>query len=335
MKLKKHTDGRTNSDTAVTARHREGTPVSVDENRDLGFGSVVASESRQRLVNRDGTFNVMRSGLSFWTSLSLYHILLNASWRRFLALVALVFVLTNVFFAIAYLACGTSALEGSDAGIYGNMFLRAFFFSAQTFSTIGYGNITPRGIAANIVVTCESFVGILYVALATGLIFARFSRPTARIIFSRKAVVGPYRGITAFMFRVTNARKSSMSDLEASLVFARFENVSGRLLRQFYPLKLERDKVVFFPLSWTIVHPITEESPLYGIDNEAFTKSEGEILAVLKGIDETSSQTVHTRSSYKADEIVWNARFGDIYDRSADTGLLTVDIRKLHDIEPI
>jgi len=332
MKLKKHTDART---TAVKAIDGSGPPVSMDENRDLGFGSVVASESRQRLVNRDGTFNVMRSGLSFWTSLSLYHILLNASWRRFLALVALVFVLTNVFFAIAYLACGTSALEGSDAGIYGNMFLRAFFFSAQTFSTIGYGNITPRGVGANIVVTCESFVGILYVALATGLIFARFSRPTARIIFSRKAVVGPYRGITAFMFRVTNARKSSMSDLEASLVFARFENVSGRLLRQFYPLKLERDKVVFFPLSWTIVHPITEESPLYGIDNEAFAKSEGEILAVLKGIDETSSQTVHTRSSYKANEIVWNARFGDIYDRSADTGLLTVDIRKLHDIEPI
>lgn len=306
-----------------------------DENRDLGFGSVVASESKQRLLNRDGTFNVLRSGLGFWTSLSPYHTLLNASWGWFLAFTGVVHLLVNLTFASAYLLCGRGALDGPEDMVFGNAFLRAFFFSVETFSTIGYGNITPRGVPANFVVMVESFVGVLFVALATGLIFARFSRPTAKIIFSRNAVVAPYRGITAFMFRLTNARNNSIMELQATVLLARFENVNGRILRQFYPLSLEREKVSLFPLSWTVVHAITEESPLQGLRREELIESNAEVLVLLKGIDETFSQQVHARSSYKADEIVWNAKFGDIYDRTTDTGLLTVDIRKLNDIEPL
>jgi inward rectifier potassium channel len=327
MNFKKHSTDKQRIASTGTVRS--------DNNRDLGFGSVVASESKQRLLNRDGTFNVVRSGLSFWTSLSVYQVLLTISWRRFLALVALVYALVNLTFASIYQLCGPGALEGPDITLHGNDFLRAFFFSVQTFSTIGYGNVTPKGVPANFVVTGESFVGMLFVALATGLIFARFSRPSVKIIYSNKAVVAPFGDRTALMFRISNARKNLIMNLEAIVMLAKFEDVNGRLLRQFYALKLERKSVAFFPLSWTIVHPIDDESPLNGLTHEDFSSSDAEILIVLRGTDETFSQQVHSRSSYKPDEIVWNARFGDIYDRKADTGLLTVDIRKISNIEPV
>lgn len=304
-----------------------------EENRDLGFGAVVASESRQRLLNRDGSFNVERTGLSFWSSFSLYHALLNMSWTKFLSVLTLFYVLTNALFAFAYMLCGRGALAHSTGEAAEGGFLEAFFFSVETFSTIGYGNLSPVGVAANTVVTVEALIGLLGVALATGLIFARFSRPTAKIIFSRNAVIGPYRDRSAFMFRVTNARRSQLIELQATVLFARFEVIDSKRLRRFYPLNLERQRVVFFPLSWTIVHPIDEESPLYSLKHDDLLQTEAEFLVLFSGIDETFSQGVHARSSYKAEEVVWNARFSDIYNRSASNQLLTVDIRRLHNIE--
>jgi inward rectifier potassium channel len=309
--------------------------ASVDEHRDLGFGSVVTSESRQRLLNRDGSFNVDRTGLSFWSSFSLYHSLLNMSWLKFLSVLTIFYILTNALFAFAYILCGRGSLVRSAGEVSGAGFMDAFFFSVQTFSTIGYGNLSPVGFAANMVVTLEALVGLLGVALATGLIFARFSRPTAKVIFSRNAVIAPYRETSAFMFRITNGRRSQLIELQSTVLFARFEEVDGQRVRRFYPLKLERNRVVFFPLSWTIVHPIDEESPLNGLAHEDLVRSEAEFLVLFTGIDETFSQRVHARSSYQADEVVWNARFRDIYNRSASSHLLTVDIRRLHDIERV
>lgn len=306
-----------------------------DENRDLGFGAVVASESRQRLLNRDGSFNVERTGLSFWSSFSLYHSLLNLSWSGFLFVLTAFYILVNALFAFAYMLCGRGALVRSAGAVVENEFLEAFFFSVETFSTIGYGNLSPVGIAANIIVTVESLAGLLGVALATGLIFARFARPTAKVLFSRRAVIGPYRDISAFMFRVTNGRRSQLIELQATVLYARFEEIDGKNLRRFYPLNLERHKVSFFPLSWTVVHPIDAESPLFGLTHEDLMRTEGEFLVLFSGIDETFSQTVYTRSSYKADEVEWNARFSDIYNRSASSQLLTVDIRRLHNIERV
>jgi inward rectifier potassium channel len=306
-----------------------------DEHRDLGFGSVVASESRERLLNRDGSFNVDRTGLSFWSSFSLYHSLLNMSWLKFLSALTIFYILTNGLFAFAYMLCGRGSLVRSVGDISGAGFLDAFFFSVQTFSTIGYGNLSPVGFAANMIVTVEALVGLLGVALATGLIFARFSRPTAKVIFSSKAVIAPYREMSAFMFRVTNGRRSQLIELRATVLFARFEEIDGGRVRRFYPLNLERDRVVFFPLSWTVVHPIDEASPLRGLTEEDLLNSEAEFLVLFTGIDETFSQRVHTRSSYQADEVIWNARFRDIYNRSANSHLLTVDIRRLHDIDRV
>jgi inward rectifier potassium channel len=306
-----------------------------EEMRDLGFGSIVSHESRRRLLNRDGTFNVTRTGLNFWTSLSLYHSLLTMKWWRFLALVTLFYVSVNIVFATAYMLCGSAALDGPPNTALNGEFLRAFFFSVQTFATIGYGHVSPVGLAANLIVTLESLFGLLGFALATGLLFARFSRPTAKIIFSRNAVIAPYHGINAFEFRITNARSNQIIEVEAKVLFSRFELSEGRSVRRFYPLPLERDKVAFLPLSWTIVHPIDDESPLHGLTEEHMHETNAEFLILLTGIDETFSQTVHTRSSYKAEEMVWDAKFSDIYRRPTEDGELTADIRLLHSIERV
>jgi inward rectifier potassium channel len=313
--------------------------ISTDQNqadmRDLGFGSVVTRESRRRLLNRDGGFNVMRSGLGYLASLSPYHALLTMSWRRFFGLTAFFYFGANLIFAAAYLLCGPGALLVPESARIESHFLQAFFFSVHTLATIGYGTISPVGLAANVIVSVESFIGLFGLALCASLLFARFSRPTAKILFSDRAVIAPYRGMTAFEFRIANARRNQIIELEAKVLFARFEEVDGRPLRRFYPLKLERDRVVFFPLSWTIVHPIDETSPFYGMSAEDLRKTMGEFLVLLTGFDETFSQTVHARSSYLAEEVVWNARFADIFNRPADDGLLTIDVRKLHIIEPI
>ena len=302
------------------------------ETRDLGFGSVVARESRERLLNRDGSFNVAREGLRFAETLNPYHALLTLPWGRFLVLVAIAYLAINGLFATAYVACGPGALEGARNDI-ASPFLRAFFFSVQTFATIGYGRVSPVGLAANVLVTLESIVGLLSFALVTGLVFARFSRPTAKALFSKSAVITPYRDITAFQFRVANARKSQIIELEAKVVFSRLEAGEGGPIRRFHNLALERQKVAFFPLSWTVVHPIDAESPLHGTSESELLESEGEFLVLLTGIDETFSQTVHARSSYEASEVAWNARFANIFRPHRHGEHMTIDVSRIDAIE--
>ena len=304
-----------------------------DINRDLGFGSVVARESRQRLLNRDGSFNVRRDGMKTFASLSLYHRLLTIPWSTFLALVVAAFLAVNVIFGLAYLACGPEALHGAPAAeMGGNEFLRAFFFSVQTFATIGYGHISPAGLAANLLVTVEALTGLLVFALATGLLFARFSRPTAKIVFSERALIAPYQGgSTAFEFRIVNSRSSQLIEVECQLLFTQFSD--DRTARRFVPLALERQKVTFFPLSWTIVHVIDANSPLFGLTHDELVANNAEFLVLLTGFDETFSQTVHTRSSYKPQEIVWGAAFKNIYKPLDASGTLRIDVGLLNDYE--
>ncbi len=309
--------------------------ITEEETRDLGFGSVVARESRRRLLNKDGSFNVERTGLRFASSLSVYHALLTVSWTRFLLALAAGYTAANALFAVAYVLCGPSALTGPTpvAGALAGRLLRAFFFSVQTLSTIGYGRVAPAGLAANILVAVEALVGLLGFALAAGLLFARFSRPSAFIVFSRSAVVAPYRARRALEIRIANARRSEIIELNARLVLSLFEEVDGRSIRRFHVLPLERESVVFFPLSWTIVHPIDEASPLFGRTEADLVQAEAEVLVLLTGIDETFSQTVHARSSYRADEIVWNARFGDVFRHPDGRGTLGIDMTRIDAIE--
>jgi inward rectifier potassium channel len=301
--------------------------------RDLGFGTVVANQSRQRLLNRDGSFNVVRHGLGFRAALSLYHSLLTLSWPRFLGLLAALYLLLNALFALGYVLWGPGALIVPEDVGTGFAFLDAFFFSVQTLSTVGYGQIAPATVAANALVTMEAMAGLFCFALVTGLVFARFSRPTADILFSHRAVIAPYEGITAFMFRIANRRKNQIIDLEARVVFSRLEHDGQRLNRRFYTLTLEREKVDFFPMSWTIVHPIDTDSPLRGLTAEQCLRSDAEFLILLTGIDETFSQTVHARSSYKPHEIAWNSKFENIFHHGAGDQPVSVDLHRLHAVE--
>jgi len=313
----------------------EGTGTAGEDARgDFGFGSRVAQHSERRLLNRDGSFNVVREGLPFHRSLSLYHALLTMSWPRFFLLITGGYFAANLFFAVCYYLCGPHALDGWHTGTSFARFEDAFFFSVQTLATIGYGRMTPNGTLVNLVVTVEALVGLLGFAQATGLLFARVSRPTARLVFSRQAVVAPFRGGTALMFRIANLRSSQLSEVTATVSLSRLQETPAGRVRRFAELALDRAKVLFLPLHWVVVHPIDERSPLFGMSEEAFRSSEAEILILITGSDETFAQIVHTRSSYRADEVVWGARFADMFLRG-DHGQLGVDMRKIHDIEPV
>ena len=304
--------------------------------RDLGFGSVVSRESRQRLLNRDGSFNVVRSGLSFLDSFAPYHLLLSISWSGFFGGVIATYVAINLVFAVAYLACGSDALVGANASVMGGRFGQAFFFSVETFATIGYGQIAPNGVPANVIVTVEALVGLMYQALATGLLFARFTRPKAALLFSDRAVVSPYNDGQALMFRIANRRRNEIIQLEAQVLFSAMEpDGRGGSVRRYSSLALERNKVTFFPLSWTIVHPIDGASPLTGRTRDELERAEAEILVLLSGIDEALEQTVHARSSYRADEIIWNARFQSMFLTAGRGDRVSVDISRVHDIESL
>jgi inward rectifier potassium channel len=303
-----------------------------DLNQDFGFGAVVARDSPQRLLNRDGSFNVVREGLRPLASLSLYHSLLTLSWPRYLLLVAVGYVVINAVFGAGYFLLGPEALAGDEAATATERYLLDFFFSIHTFATIGYGSVHPRSFSAHWLVTLESVAGLLGVALMTGLMFARFARPIARIIFSSSAVVAPYRDGSALMVRVVNGRSNQLIELRAkvSLSLNRADGTPGRA---FHELGLEREGVTLFPLSWTIVHPIVPGSPLWGVTEDELRRRDAELFVVIEGIDETFAQQVHARTSYKPDEIAWGHRFSDAFIRRPGRPL-GVHVPRVHAIEP-
>ena len=301
--------------------------------QDLGFGRLVVSESRKRLLNRDGTFNVRREGLGFFESWTIYEYLITSGWPRFLFLVSIAYALTNGVFAFAYWLAGPDAIVGPDP-IHSPFarYLRDYFFSVQTLATIGYGHLSPRGLVPNVIVALESLIGLIGIALITGLSFARFARPAAGIRFSDHAVVAPYRGGKGFMFRVVNTHRSELVNASVRVMLARPKPGSGKDDRELIPIALERDSIVFFPLTWTIVHPVDERSPLHGADAETLKSWDAEFLIMLSALDETSNQIVHARSSYKWDEIVFGARFKTVLGQRED-GMFSVDARRLSAIE--
>ena len=300
-----------------------------EDTHDLGFGSRVIQQSHKRLINRDGSFNVSRTGLPFFRSLNLYHTLVTMSWSQFFLLLVGFYFGVNLLFAFGYFLCGPGALYGTQATEPLQRFLETFFFSVQTLATIGYGSLAPSGFAANLLVTFQALAGGLGFAVSTGLVFARFSRPTARIVFSENAVIAPYNGITAFEFRIVNTSSNELVDVKATVALSWLEEAGDQKVRRFHELKLERQEVKFFPLHWILVHPIDETSPLKDATAADLSAADAEFLILLSAVDETSFQAVHARSSYKFDEIVWGARFRSMFTE----GGMKVDLRKLHDIE--
>lgn len=311
----------------ATGATQPATPA--DEPKDLGFGSIVGGERQQRIVNRDGSFTSRREGFSPLAYLNGYHALLTMTWPKFLGIVTGSYIVVNAVFAWLFVLCGPGAIGGIASIRTGGPLLRAFFFSVTTFATIGFGNMYPVSQAANWLVTVESLLAIMGVALLTGIVFARFSRPVARLLFSDTAVVAPYQGKTGFMFRITNARSNQLMELEAKVLYSRLDGHG----RRYDQLKLERTRVVFFPLSWTIVHPIDEQSPMWGKSYQDLIDEDSEFDILMSGIDETFSQTVHARSSYKPSEIEFGRKFANIYNPVAPDGTISIDVSRLSEVE--
>lgn len=302
--------------------------------KDLGFGMKVAEQSRVRLLNRDGSFNVERRGLPFFKSLNPYHGLLEMSWPGFLAATFLVFVAVNGLFAAGFVALGPSALDGMEAtGIWSRL-VEAFFFSVYTFTSVGYGAAHPATWGAGAMATVCAFTGLVAFALVAGLVFARFAQPNPQIVFSDRAVIAPYRDRTAFEFRIANQNRTHLLEVEAQVVLRWTRQENGRRVTEFHDLELERHAVAFFPLHWTVVHPIDDESPLCGVDPQELVRREAEFLIQLSAIDEASTERVHVRSSYRFNEVVCGAAFTDILERS-DTGHVRIDLRNLDDIRVV
>lgn len=305
-------------------------PLPLKEDlRDLGFGSRVTGNTRRRLLNRDGSFNVVRKKLPFFGSLSPYHYLLTISWGRFHLLVIGSYLLFNLIFASAYYMAGRDSLAGIEGVAEQSLFMEGFFFSVQTSTTIGYGRIAPAGMTANVLASVEALFGLLGFALATSLMFARFSRPEAKILYSERAIIAPYRGINGLMFRLANERNNQLIQVGVQVLLSRMEAGPAGRIRRFHLLGLERDQVTFFPLTWTVVHPIDDASPLRGVSEEEFLATDPELLVLLSATDDTSGQLIHSRSSYTGEEFVWGAKFSDVFDQSSG-GTIAVDLDRIH-----
>ena len=285
------------------------------------------SGSLRRAINKDGSFNVHRRGVT-WRDVNPYLHLINISWPAFLALVFMAYVVVNAVFALAYFLLSPQQLQGAEASTEFGRYLNDFFFSAQTLSTVGYGSIAPRGTAASAIAAVESMLGLMGFALATGLLFGRVSKPSARIGFSESMVVAPYQDGTSLQFRVVNKRLNSLIELQARVLLMVVEKVDGELKRNYKILTLERENVVFFPLTWTVVHPIDQDSPLYGKTEAQLKDLQAEFLILIKGFDDTFSQTVHARYSYRYNEVQWGRRFAPAFDVNTE-GDIVLDVDKV------
>ena len=296
--------------------------------QDLGLGGKLSERSRARLLNHDGTFNVRRNNLGPFHPYNAYHTLLSLPVPRLLGLMALGYVVTNIVFAVLYWLCGPGALLGAAETPLARL-EDSLFFSVQTLATIGYGRLVPATGLANTLVAVEALVGLLGFAILSALLFARFTRPSARISFSRNALIAPYEGGWALMFRMVNLRNNDLTDVRAVVSFARWTDEDGVRSREFDQLALERESIIFMPLHWVIVHPITDTSPMRGLTEASLAAAEPEFVCLITADDETFAQTVHAKTSYAGEDIVWGARFADMY--VGDTDHVAIDMGRLHD----
>lgn len=297
------------------------------QTRDLGLGEKYNSRTK-RLINKDGSFNIVKLGREL-RLYDAYQYLKNISVERLSFLLLCFYLLINVLFALLYLWCGVENLHGIDPDL--SPFLNAFFFSVHTFTTVGYGTLSPHGMAMNLVVTLEAFMGWVGFAIMTGVVFSRFSKPHVRILYSNNAVIVPHEGKKSLRFRLANKRNSVLLEMEARVMLM-VQDASFN--RHYYNLKLEQSALYFFPLSWDIVHHIDEESPLYNVTPKELEEKRAEVLILIKGYDEAFGQTVHSRFSYRFNEILWNARFKEVYNTDAE-GEVVLNLLKLHETEPV
>lgn len=261
------------------------------------------------VINRDGSLNIHRSREPGRLFSDFYHYFLSISWPKFFAYLVLIFFITNLLFGSLYFYAGDEALIGAEAALNTKRFVECFFFSVQLFNA----PYVPNGIWPNIIVTLQSYLGILTLVIITGLLYARFARPHARVLFSDCAIIGQYNGKPCFFYRVANERLNQIIEARMNLTCTKmFISKEGETSRKFYNMKLECEYSPLFALSWTLRHFIDEDSPIYGMDAESMRDQEVVIFASLSGIDDTFSQTITARTVYRYDEIIYGKKFNDM-----------------------
>jgi inward rectifier potassium channel len=281
--------------------------------RSFGAGREVVSLGLRRTLWRDA-----------------YATLLGMSWTRFFGLLLAGYLLVNSLFALAYASLG-EAIDNARPG----SFVDAFFFSVQTLATIGYGKMAPATTAANLLVSLEALLGMVGLTVTTGVVFARFARPTARVLFSEKAVIRPWEGVPSLMFRIANERGTQIAEARLKVTFLREEvTAEGERVRRVHDLQLLRSESAVFALTWTVIHPITPSSPLHGETAESLRAQRADVVVSLTGLDDGLAQTVHTRHGYAAEALVWNARLADMLSTGPD-GTRVLDYRRFHEVEPL
>lgn len=304
--------------------------IRTKSQQNTGFGSNAASYGG-RFISKNGYANVRKSGVGFFDSISWYHTMLNIPRWKFMFIILLFYFLVNCFFAALYLFIGIEHLDGARVYTPWDKFGQAFFFSIQTLTTVGYGHISPTGFFASMVAAVEALFGLLSFAIATGLFYGRFSMPKAHILFSKEALIAPYKeNQKALMIRLTPYKNANLTDVEARFTLGIQAQESRGSSNQFYNLELELDKINSLNLSWTLVHPITIDSPLYEFTEQDYAGIKGELIVFIKAFDDMFSNTVVKRTSYTFDEFVYGAKFEPMFSRNEDNTKTILHIDKLN-----
>jgi len=300
---------------------------------DPGLGTKVVNR-HSRLILPDGSFHVRRIGIAWWKRATPYQWLGQISWTRFTFLAFAGYFVANTLFAMAYLAVGVEHLNGIVPGSWDHDFREAWFFSAQTLTTVGYGHVSPSGSLVSGIAAFEALCGLMGFGVWTGLLFNRFSRARSRILFSKNAVVAPHKGATAWMFRMVASHDHPLLDAEAYALFSWIGEGATGPVRHYQDLSLERSSVRFFPMNWTLVHPIDDDSPFKDLSKEDLEQIDAEILVLVRAHDETYGQSVHARASWKASDILFGARFAPMMSPSPD-GATEIDLSRLDATESV
>ncbi len=300
-------------------------------NNDTGFGNN-ASNYGGRFINRDGTFNLRKEGISFINRFSTYHNMLTLPRWKFALFIVLFYLVINLVYTGLYLLIGIDQLQGVIATTNWGKFKEAYFFSTETFTTVGYGRVNPIGDGANFIASIEAMTGFLSFALATGLMFGRFARPRAYLLFSDHALISPYKGGSALMFRFASYKDNhTLTDVEIRVNIGLQVQEGGTAMYKYYDLILERNKVESLPMNWTVVHPIDEKSPLLGFGVEDMKAADVEIYVLIRGFDDVYSNFVQQRTSYTYEEIQFNKKFIPMYRESDDGRTTILELHKLNE----
>lgn len=309
--------------------------VNIQSDLNTGFGTNSENSSGRFYNRQTGSANVVKKGVAILNRYSWYHTMLAMPAARFLLFLLIAYIMVNLLFAGIYYLIGIDHLAGVQQGSALKNFSEVFFFSAQTFTTVGYGRISPVGFLASAVSTFEAFLGLLSFAIATGLFYGRFSRPRAFLKFSDNALIAPYKDGTAFMFRMSPYKNNLLSEAEVKVNMAMQLEENGKMMNRFFTLDVEISRINALALSWTIVHPINEKSPLYNFNYTDMVNAKIEALVFVKAFDEVFSNTVVQRFSYVASEVVWGAKFKLMYHADKENGTTVLDLDKLNEFEKI